>query len=451
MNITKQVEKLDKSNVKLTVTINKEDVATGYNTLLAKTAKDIQLPGFRKGKIPVSILERKYGDDLRQQNIADMIDKSLNEIFAADDAKDIRPLAYSTPQLDKIPEVKAGEDVCFSVTYDVFPTVRVSDYDVTIKVPQAEIVDKDIEEQIKTLQERNSTVMAVKEGEKVAKDNIVTVNFHEVEDGKEVTGTQRQDFTFTVGSGDNIYKIDDDIIGMELNEEKSVTKTYSQDDNNAELAGKTKNLSIKVTAIKTRQLPTLDDDFAQDVNEKYKTMQDLRDDVKRSLIVEKDTKIAEIKSAQLLEQLVAKNDFVLPESMIKAELESRYRMMAQQLGVTTEQIDKMVTTSGKTKDAMLEEWRADAQKRLKARVVVETLLKEYNISITPEEVEAEYATIAKGADTTVEEVKKHYEDPRAKEYLIDDIKEKKLYNILYDKVKVVEGDKTSFEDLYKSA
>ena len=236
---------------------------------------------------------------------------------------------------------------------------------------------------------------------------------------------------------------------MKKNETKEITKTYAKDDADADLAGKTKKISVTVTAIKLRNLPALDDDLAQDVNEKYKTLDDLKNDIKRQMEVAKDRRVKEIKNNDLLTQLIEKNQFELPASLLAAELEGRFNMMAQQFQTTPQQLEKMLTSSGQTKEAMTAAWAEESEKMLKSRIIVEALLKERNITVTPEEIEAEYAKIAEDGGMTVEEVKKHYSDPRAKEYLIDDAKEQKLYAELYKEVKVSKGDKMSFADLFK--
>ena len=283
----------------------------------------------------------------------------------------------------------------------------------------------------------------------VAKDDIVTINYCELDDeGKEIEGTSRQDFVFTVGTGENIYKIDEDIIGMKKDETKQITKKYAKNDPDEELAGKTKKISVTVTAIKLRDIPALDDDFAQDCDEKYKTLDDMKADIKRNMETAKNRRLREIKNNSLLEQLVEKNPFEIPASMLAAELDGRWNMMAQQFQTSPEQLEKMITASGQSKETMLKEWTGDSEKMLKSRIIVDTLIREKNISVTPEEIEAQYAKIAEEGGMTVEEVKKHYEDPRAKEYIIDDVKENKLYDELYKQVKVSKGDKTSFKDLF---
>ena len=454
MKVTKEVTKLENSAVKLTATISKEEVAAGYSKNLAKYAKNVQLPGFRKGKVPPKVLEQKYGDSLKQEALADLIDESLNQIFAEEDAKDIRPLPYSQPRLenDKIPEFSTDKDLVFTVVYDVFPTVEVKDFSkIEVKEPQCEVGEKELNEELKAIQERNAMVIDKKDGDPVEKDNIVTIDYSELnDDGSVVDGSKREGFVFTVGTGENIYKIDDDIMGMKKGDTKEITKTYAKDDADADLAGKTKKISVTVKAIKVRDLPALDDDLAQDVNEKYKTLDDLKKDITKGLEANLKRKIEEVKSQSLLDQLVEKNPIVLPASMVASENEHRWTMMAQQFRTTPEQLEKMVAASGQTKESMLEQWAGNAEKMLKARLVVYALLREKNISVTPEEVEAEYAKLAEESGTSVEEIKKYYDEPRAKEYIIDEIKEKKLFEELYKQVKVSKGDKVAFADLFKN-
>lgn len=454
MKVTKEISRLENSAVKLTATIAKEDVVSGYNKNISKYAKNVQLPGFRKGHVPVKILEQKYGDSLKQEVLADLIDESLNQIFAEEESKDIRPLPYTQPRLDgdKLPEFSTDKDFTFTVVYDVFPSVEVKDFSkIEVKEPQVEIGDKELEEELKAVQERNAVVIDKKEGEPVEKDNIVTIDYKELDDtGAVVAGSEREGFVFTVGTGENIYKIDDEIIGMKKDETKEISKTYDAKDENKDLAGKTKKISVTVKAIKIRNLPALDDDLAQDVSEKYKTLDDLKKDISKGLESAKNRKIAELKSQSLLEQLVEKNPISLPKSMVQAEMESRWRMMAQQFQTTPEQLEKMISASGQTKEAMLTQWTGDAEKMLKSRLIVDALIREKNISVTPEEVEAEFAKIADESGSTVDEVKEHYKDARAKEYIIDEIKENKLYDELYKQVKVSKGDKTAFADLFKN-
>lgn len=446
MKVTKKIEKLENSSVKLTVTIGKADVAASYNEVVAKYAKNIQIPGFRKGKVPVSVLERKYGDALKNDAVSEIVEKALGDIFEEMDKNksDDRPLPYSQPTIDDIPLLDTTKDLTFAVKYDVFPQVEVKNFDgIEIKVPEVKITDDDLKEELEAIRQRNAMVLDKKDDEAVAKDDIVTVNYCELDDkDAEIAGSQRQDFVFTVGTEQNIYKFDNEIIGMKKGETKDLTK---------EVDGENKKVRVTVTAVKVRNVPELDDELAQDVSDKYNNLEDMKNDIKKNLETALENKLKEIKSNSLLEQLVEKNPVELPASMVRAELDSRFRMMAQQFQTTTEQLEKMLTSAGQKKEDMLTQWTGDAEKMLKSRIIVESLLKEKDISVTAEEIEAEYEKIAAGAGVSVEEVKKHYEDPRSKEYLEDDAKEQKLYTMLFEQVKVSKGEKTTFAELFKPA
>lgn len=449
MKFTKEFKNLEKSAVELTVTIAKKDVAEAYENTLKNYVKNAQIPGFRKGHVPANVLERKYGDSIKADTLGTLIDQSFDEIFKEETEN--RPLPYAQPTMEKAPELDMTKDLTYTVKYDVFPKVEVKDFaGVNVKEPQVTITDDDLSDELKTIQERNATVTEKKDGV-VEKDNIVTINYVEVgEDGKEIADTKREDYVFTVGSGENLYKIDDEVVGMKKDETKEITKNYKKDFENSDLAGKTVKLNVTVKAVKIRDIPALDDDFAQDVNDKYKTLQDMKDDLKKNMELAVSRRVKELKNNSLLEQLVEKNKFDIPASMLAAELDGRWRMMAQQFQTTPEQLDKMIAASGQSKEAMLNEWTGDSEKMLKSRIIVDSLIRARNISVTPEEIEEQYKRIADEGGMTVEEVKKHYEDPRSKEYLLDDTKENKLYDQLYKEVKVSKGDKISFKDLFNN-
>lgn len=449
MKLTKEFTSLEKSAVKLTVTIGKKEVEEAYKSTLSKYVKSAQIPGFRKGHVPASVLERKYGESIKADTISELIDESFKQIF--DEETDNKPLPYAQPIMENAPEMDVTKDLTYTVTYDIFPKVSVKDFSgISYKEPQVTIGDADIKEELKNMQERNALVVEKKDGV-VAKDDIVTINYCELDDnGNKIEGTDREDFVFTVGTGENIYKIDDEIIGMKKDETKSITKKYKKDDPDEELAGKTKNISVTIKAVKIRDLPALDDDFAQDCNEKYKTLDDLKADIKRNMETAVSRRIKELKNNDILSQLIEKNKFDIPASMLDMELKGRWDMMAQQFQTTPEQLDKMIAASGQTKEAMLKEWTGDSEKMLKSRIIVDSLIRDRNISVTPEEIEAQYAVIAEQGGMSVEEVKKHYEDPRSKEYLIDDTKENKLFEQIYSEIKISKGEKKSFKELFEN-
>ena len=157
MKLTKEITKLENSAVKLTVTVAKKDVAAGYNETITKYAKNIQIPGFRKGHVPVAVLERKYGEALKADAAGEIIEKALGEVF---DSIDEKPLPYAQPTMDEPPVLDTSKDLTFSVTYDIFPVVKVENFDgITIKEPVVTIGDEEIKEELKIIEEEKNDKM----------------------------------------------------------------------------------------------------------------------------------------------------------------------------------------------------------------------------------------------------------------------------------------------------
>lgn len=445
MNFTKEFTPVEKSRMKLSITVKQDEVQNSYTLLTKKYAKQVQIPGFRKGKVPVAILEQKFGETLRAEAFDEVIQKVLEEVFESAD-KYTRPLPYSQPTLDGTPDFKLDSDMEFTLVYDVLPKVELAKVEgFTVTVPEVSVTDADILKELEAIQERNALVIDCDESAAAEKGNIVTVNYIELDDADaELADTKREGFVFTIGQYQSIYDIDDDIIGMKKNDEKVIVKTYPADYKNADFAGKTLKIKVTLTALKRKDLPAIDDDLAQDVSEKYKTLADLKESLTKNLTNQVADVVEQRKINGLLTQMAEANPIELPESMIKAELESRWMMLAQQLGMSPEDLDKLTGGSGSklSKDGVTAEWRPEAEMRLKTRLIVETLLEERAITASPEDVEAEYASIAERTGTAVEEVKKYYDtNLRNKEYLIDSLKEKKLYAQLFEKSTIKTGEK----------
>ena len=237
---------------------------------------------------------------------------------------------------------------------------------------------------------------------------------------------------------------------MKKNEEKIIQHSYPTDYTDTQLSGKTIKLKVTLTALKRKDLPAIDDDLAQDVSEKYKTLADLKDAISKSLTREVEELLQRRKVNDLLKQMAEANPIELPESMIMAELESRWELFAQQIGMSSADVEKIMHGgSGEmSKETTLDSWRPEAELRLKTRLIVEKLLEERTITASPEDVEAEYGVIAERTGASVDDVKKYYDGKlREKEYLIDDIKEKKLYTQLFEKSTVQSGEKLTVAQL----
>jgi trigger factor len=463
VTVTKNVERLEHSAIKLTLTVGKDDLRSEYDEIVANYAKSIQIPGFRKGKVPRDVLVRKFSEAFNAETLAHVMEHSVSETFADESfPPEDRPLAYSTPQADDEPaELDLEQDLKFSVTYDVLPTVIVGKWQgLEVTVKDAEIGEEDLARELEAIRERNAIVLDKDDGAEAVQGDVVTVNYAELALGEPPTsggqlspagevieGTERQDFVFTLGTGYNVFHFDDDVVGMKKGETKTFDKIYPEDSSDAELAGKTKKLRVTLTALKERRLPELDDDLAQDVDEKYQTLEDLKKDIRERLTKNLDNRRRDLRISAILEKVLEVTPIDIPESMIRIELDGRWRAMARQFNADPEQLTEMMNRSERGKDTIFEEWRPPAIKALQSRLIVETLIKERGYDAADEEVEAALERIAAETNSSLEDVKSYYSQDTMKEYVKEDIKEQKLYDLLLAENTIKPGEKVKYLDL----
>ncbi len=441
----KNVEHLDNSAVKLTVTVAQESVHEEYRSLLGKYAKSAQIKGFRKGHVPPEILERKFGDSIKFEASQKMLEESLRGVFEEIDEK---PLPFSQPSLDGEIDFDMSKDLTYSVVYDVYPTIELCDYKgLEIEVPEVEVTADDEARELRALQEQNAIVMDKEEGT-VEPGNIVTVDYCEVDaDGNEIEDTKREDFVFTQGTGYNVYKIDDDVLGMAPGEDKLVDKDYPQDHEDQDLAGTKKRLKIKLKTIKERQLPEIDDDLAQDISDKYESIDDLKKDIRERLERTVDARLRDLKTTGLVEQIVERSSVPVPESMVQAELENAWANFVRQFRANEEQVQSLLASQGRTRETVMEEWRDGAAARVKAQLAVQKMIEAEEIDASDDEVEAELARQAESGGATVEQLKQYYEQQNMMDYVRREVRERKLFDRILEQTKIKKGEQLSFLDL----
>ncbi|MDR1597172.1 MAG: trigger factor [Treponema sp.] len=450
MAISKEITRLEHSSVKLTVTVDKDDVGAQYDELLSGYSKNLQIPGFRKGKVPKEVLERKFGATLKEEALGHIIEKSITGIFEDESfPSGDKPLPYSTPQIEETPSFPIGSDLIFSVTYDVMPSVKVETWKgLTVEAPDAEVSDEDINRELETVRDRNAIVQDKDDGEAALKDDVVTVDYQELsEAGEPLDATKREDFVFTLGSGYNLYKFDDEVVGMKKGEVKDIEKTYPESFADMDLAGRTVKLRITLTALKKKILPELDDDLAQDVDEKFKTLEDLKANIKERLCENLDKRLRDIKLNNLLEKIMQGTPVDIPESMVRIELESRWRNLARRFNTSTEDLLKIIGASGKTAEEISAGWRPDMLKAIHSRLIVESLMEELGLEAADDEVEREYEKVAEETGQPIEDIKKYYEQDTMQLYLKEEIKERKLFDLMLAENTIKKGKKEKYLDL----
>jgi len=441
--ISKEIKRLEKSNVQLNVTIPKEDVRSQYNDMLKEYSKTLQLPGFRKGHVPQEVLERKFTEALKGDAMGRIMESALQELFKEENlSREERPLPYSTPELQGEPEFDLDKDLAFSVIYDVLPEVKIGQWKgLTAEYSYAEVESADIERELDEIRDRNAIVMDRDDSAAAQNGDVVTIDYiiYE-EDGVTASNMQRKDFAFTLGSGTNVFNFDDNIIGMKKSDSKSFDKSFGEDHFDTTLAGKTRKIQITLTALKEKKLPDLDDDLAQDVDEKFKTLDDLKNNIKEKLNRNLEVRIKERKTDGLLKKIMENTPVIVPESMIKTEVEGRWRRLARYYNMNPETIAQMMGGEGKD-----HEWREAAQKALHSRLIIETLMEDQKIEASGEDVENEFASIASANGANIDDVKKHYNE-EAVFYLKEDIREKKITDLLLAENTLKQGKKENYLD-----
>ncbi len=448
MVMTKKIERLERSAVKLTITVSREDVAKEYKVLLADYAKNMQIDGFRKGKVPSSVLERKFGDALKIDAMGRIMESSVEEVVKEIEEK---PLAYSTPSVDEEPKFALDEDFTFSVTYDVFPSVPAANWKgLEIEIPQVAIAAADEEKELAEIRERNAIVVEKAEGSVAAKADVATVAYHELaEDGSIVEGSAREDFTFEIGTGYNLYKFDDEVIGMKKGEEKKIAKSFPADYEYKELAGRSLTVAVKLSNLKAKNLPALDDELAQDVSEKYKTLADLKADLRKQLDKRLEDKLRQLREKAVIDGILDRVKVELPASMVNAELAMRWENLKNQMGFDSdEKLDRILSFSGKTRNDLFNDWRPNAEKAITTRLVLEKLSEEGKYECSDADLDAEWKRMSEESGLSIDEIKAEYEKRGSLEYLKSRVKEDKLLADILAATKVKNGKKLAFVDLF---
>ena len=437
----KSIKELENSSVALTVTVTADTIEEGYKAALNKYAATIQLKGFRKGKAPLSVMEGKFGKAIREESTFNTIEESLKEALETVEEK-YKPLAYSTPELqdeETLLPFKANNDVTFTVNYDVMPTFELPTYTgLSITVPKVSVPETEVTKEIEKLREQNAMVID-KEGA-AAEGDIVTVDYVELDEEKnEVAGSERKDFVFTMGSGYNFYQIDTDLVDMKPGEEKTFAKTYADDATVEGYAGKTITLKVALKAVKTRDIPALDDEFAQDVKEEYKTVEDLVKATREKLESSLAAKLEETKLNALSEELLKGTSINIPKSMIDLEVEQSWKRYVKQTGLSEDQILKFLEYQNKTKEELTAPWREAAEKSLRIQLIMEQIKEKENFTLDEEEVN-------KACDEQLKDITDEAQKSYYRTMIEDDLKFQKIAPLLQEKNSFIEGDAVDYSE-----
>ncbi|MBN1699833.1 MAG: trigger factor [Spirochaetales bacterium] len=435
----------ENSRIQLTLTVPSVEVKKEFEQLTQKYCREAHIRGFRKGRVPADVLIRKFGDSIKAETEQTIIQKALEEAFKESDHQ---PLPYAYPELEEKSDLDIDKDFTFTICYDTFPKVELGKYKgLTIQKLVPDITEGDVEREVTHLQDQNAFVVP-KEGGAVEKGDVVTMDYVEIDDsGAEIEKTLRNGFTFTAGSGYNLYKIDEDIIGMKKGEEKTINKRYPEDYELTELAGKTVNLKVTITEIKEKKMPALDDEFAQDISEKYKTLTDLKNDIRSKMDEMGEKKAREDAVNQIIEKIVETSTITLPRSMVERELEMHWQNLIRRTGGNERLLERQLENEGKSKTTLFDEWRIKVEQDVRASLVAEEIIKKESIAVDDQEINAELAKAADRQDMSVEQVREDYEKKGLMHGLKMMLQHEKLNTLLLDVSSIKKGKKVKYLDL----
>ena len=406
----KSCEKLEKSMVALTVEVSAEEFEAAVEKAYRKQRGSIRVPGFRPGKAPRKIIENMYGSGVFYE---EAVNEALPDAYSsAVKEQELEVVGY--PEVELLSVGKEG--FSFKATVAVYPEVTLGQYK-GVEAPKAEVsvTDEDVEGRIKEMADRNSRMVSV-EDRAVATGDVANIDFEGFLNGVPFDGGKGDSFDLEIGSGQFVPGFEDQVAGMSISEEKDIDITFPED-YHADLAGKTVVFHVKVNAIKVKELPALDDEFAKDVSE-FDTLDELKKDVREKMLAEREEAAKRAFEDAAMSKVAAGIQADIPDAMIEEQAKrfvDNFRMQLQSQGVPYEEYMKM---TGMEEEKLLADAKVPAEGQVRMDLAIAAIVKAEGLEASDEDVEAEYNKMAAQYGMDVENVKKYLDDAVIKEQIV---------------------------------
>lgn len=412
------VEDLGSTKKRLQIEVPGEIVTKEIDSAYRKLSRKAKVKGFRPGKVPRPILQRYYGDYIKNEVISKLINDTY---FKAISDKDIKPVSQPTIDNDTLEEGRAFE---YSAIVEVRPDIQVKDYlNLNLKASTAEVAREDVEKRLRELQNLHAQLVTVEQRKKIREGDFVIFDYEGFSDGRPFEGSSGKDFMVQVGSGEFIPGFDEKIIGAERDDEVEVEMTYRE--NHPAMAGRRAVFRVRVKEIKEKILPKLDDEFAKDIGE-YKDLEELKARISEDLKKEgEESKRRELEN-QLIEKLIAGNPFDVPRSMVEQQIDylvadAKIRLASQGLALKD---------VGVGEGKLRKDFEEAAVKRVKQGLILEKISALEGISVKNEEVTEKLREISLRTNQNVEKVRGYYQKGDRMEELKARIVEEKTLDFL---------------------
>ncbi|MEQ6389595.1 trigger factor [Bacillaceae bacterium S4-13-58] len=394
-------EKLEGNEGLLTVEVDADKFNGALDQAFKKVVKDIQVPGFRKGKIPRGMFETRFGVESLYQDALDII--LPTSYMEAIEETGIEPV--DRPEVD-VKQIEKGKPLIFTATVTVKPEVILGDYKgLEVEELSTEVTDEDLDAELKEMQERQAELVIKEDGE-VENGDTVVMDFDGFVDGEAFEGGQAENYSLEIGSGQFIPGFEDQLVGKKSGEEIEVEVTFPEDYHAEDLAGKAATFKVKIHEIKSKELPELDDELAKDVDEEVTTLEELKTKTKERLEMDKKSEADTQKRESLIEQASENAEVSIPDAMVDAELDRMMQEFEQRLQMQGMNLDMYYQLSGTDQDALREQMKNDAEKRVKTNLVLEAIAVQENLEVSEEDVQKELEIMTSMYQTDVDNLVK---------------------------------------------
>ncbi|KKB43383.1 trigger factor [Bacillus thermotolerans] len=394
-------EKQEGNQGVLTVEVDAETVKNGLDAAFKKVVKNLNVPGFRKGKVPRVIFEQRFGVESLYQDALDVI---LPEAYGkAVEETGIEPV--DRPEID-IEQMEKGKELIFTAKVTVKPEVKLGEYKgLEVEKMDTEVTDEDVQEELTSLQKGHAELV-VKEDGKVEDGDTVVLDFEGSVNGEVFEGGTAENYSLVVGSNTFIPGFEEQLIGMETGEEKDVEVTFPEEYHAEELAGKPAVFKVKINEIKYQELPELNDEFAKETDEEVETLDELKEKIRTRLEERRQSEAEQTLRDSLVEKAAENAEIDIPEVMVENEIDRMLQEFTQNLAAQGMNLDLYYQFSGQSEADLRSQMKENAETRVRTSLTLEAIADTENLEATDEDLEEELSKMSEQFNLPVEDIKK---------------------------------------------
>ena len=398
-----QVENLEHNMAKLTIEVSAEEVEKALQTAYNKQKSNISVPGFRKGKVPRAMIEKMYGAGVFYEDAANTLMQDSYPAALDESGVDV----VSRPSIEVV-QIEKGQPFIYTAEVAVKPEVELGKYmGVTVTKIDTTVTDEEVDAALEQERQQSSRTVDVTD-RAVADGDIAVIDFEGFVDGEAFEGGKGDNYSLEIGSHSFVDTFEEQLVGKNIGDDVEVNVTFPENYQAADLAGKPAVFKVKINEIKAKELPELDDEFAADKG--HDTLAEYKEEVKKNLVEKKEEEAKRTKEDEAIQKIIDKSKMDIPEAMIKTQCETMVEEFAQRIAQSGLTMEQYLQFSGITVDQLMEQVKPEAMTRIQSTLVLEAIVKEENIEISDEELDAEIEKMAQGYGMEVDKLKEYMGD-----------------------------------------